>query len=129
MAEKVKPRMNNFQCLVFAGNHGVAKNKVSAYPPEVTEQMIKNFKGGGAAINQLCELSNTTLKVIPIDLKKPTKDFSKEKAMSCKETLSAMQLGYDSVPKNCNLLILGEMGISNTTNLQQQYLVLFLMGQ
>ncbi len=113
--KKKKPTMNNFQCLVFVGNHGVANQNVSAYPSEVTEQMVKNFKNGGAAINQLCNLSNTALKVIPIDLDKPTKDFSNEKAMNYNETFSAMQLGYNSVPNKCDLLILGEMGISNTT--------------
>ena len=97
-------------------NHGVAKKNVSAYPPEVTEQMVKNFENGGAAINQLCNLSNTSLSVIPIELKKPTKDFSEEKAMNYSETYSAMNLGYNSVPKKCDLLILGEMGISNTTS-------------
>ena len=114
--KKEKPTMNNFHCLVFAGNHGVAKRNVSAYPSEVTEQMVKNFKNGGAAINQLCKLSNIALSVIPINLDKPTKDFSEEKAMNLSETLSAMQLGYNSVPKKCDLLILGEMGISNTTS-------------
>ena len=114
--KKEKPTINNFQCLVFAGNHGVATRKVSAYPSEVTEQMVKNFKNGGAAINQLCSLSNIKLSVIPISLENPTKDFSEEKAMNPDETLSAMKLGYNSVPKKCDLLLLGEMGISNTTS-------------
>ena len=114
--KKEKPTMNNFHCLVFVGNHGVAKRNVSAYPSEVTEQMVKNFKSGGAAINQLCKLSNIALSVIPINLEKPTKDFSEEKSMKFNETLSAMQIGYNSVPKKCDLLILGEMGISNTTS-------------
>ncbi len=110
-----KPDMNNFQCLVFAANHGVAKKEVSAYPSEVTKQMLKNFDKGGAAINQLCNLANLVLSVIPIDIENPTKDFSEEKAMEDDETLSAMQLGYNAVPDYCDLLILGEMGISNTT--------------
>ncbi len=114
--KKEKPAIKNFQCLVFAGNHGVAKRNVSAYPSEVTEQMVKNFKNGGAAINQLCNLSNIKLSVIPISLENPTKDFSEEKAMNPNETLSAMKLGYNSVPKKCDLLLLGEMGISNTTS-------------
>ncbi len=113
--KKKKPSMDNFQCLIFAANHGVAKKNVSAYPSEVTEQMVKNFKNGGAAINQLCNLANIKLSVIPISLDKPTNDFSEEQAMTYKETISAMQLGFDSVPSSCDLLILGEMGISNTT--------------
>ena len=77
--------MNNFQCIVFAANHGVANKGVSAYPSEVTSQMVQNFKKGGAAINQLCNLANVKLSVIPIDLKNPTKDFSEEKSMKYDE--------------------------------------------
>ncbi len=110
-----KPKMNNFKCIVFAANHGVAKKAVSAYSSEVTEQMVKNFENGGAAINQLCDLANVVLSVVPISIETPTKDFSEEKAMNIDETISAMQLGFNSVPKDCDLLILGEMGISNTT--------------
>ena len=112
---KVKPSMDNFHCNVFAANHGVAKLGVSAYPYDVTAQMVKNYESGGAAINQLCKLGNINLSVVPIDLENPTQDFSKYKAMTEDETISAMQVGYNSVPKNCDLLILGEMGIGNTT--------------
>ena len=55
--------------------------------------MVKNFENGGAAINQLCNLSNTSLSVIPIELEKPTKDFSEEKAMNYSETYTANELG------------------------------------
>ena len=113
---KINPTMDNTNCLIFAGNHGVATNGVSAYPSNVTAQMVENFKKGGAAINQLCNLANINLSVIPIDLDKPTRDFSEVKAMEKKEVFSAMQLGFDSVPAHCDLLVLGEMGISNTTS-------------
>ena len=114
--KKLKPTMKNPYCLVFAGNHGISNRGVSAYPSEVTYQMVENFKKGGAAINQLCDLANIKLSVIPIDLDKPTRDFSEVKAMEKKEVFSAMQLGFDSVPSDCDLLVLGEMGISNTTS-------------
>ena len=71
LAKKEKPTMNNFQCLVFVGIHGIARR----YPSKVTEQMVKNY-----AINQLCDLSKIALSVIPINLDKPTKDFSEKKA-------------------------------------------------
>ncbi|MDC3140168.1 nicotinate-nucleotide--dimethylbenzimidazole phosphoribosyltransferase [Alphaproteobacteria bacterium] len=114
--KKLKPTMKNPYCLVFAGNHGISNRGVSAYPSEVTYQMVENFKKGGAAINQLCDLANIKLSVIPIDLDKPTRDFSEGKAMDENEVFSAMQLGFESVPPNCDLLVLGEMGISNTTS-------------
>ena len=114
--KKLTPTIKNPYCLVFAGNHGISGKGVSAYSSEVTNQMVENFKKGGAAINQLCTLANIKLSVIPIDLDKPTRDFSEGKAMTKKEVFTAMQLGFDSVPSNCDLLVLGEMGISNTTS-------------
>ena len=113
--KRKKPKMDNFQCIIYAANHGVANKKVSAYPAEVTKQMVANFKNGGAAINQLCNLAKVKLSVIPIKLETPTKDFSKEKAMEQDEIIEAMQLGFNSVSNDCDLLILGEMGISNTS--------------
>ena len=114
--KKINPSIENAHCLIFAGNHGVARKGVSAFPSEVTEQMVENFKKGGAAINQLCELAGLKLNVIPLDLDEPTKDFSENFAMDKEEVISAMQTGFDSVPYNCDLLVLGEMGISNTTS-------------
>ena len=113
---KIKPSIKNAHCLIFAGNHGIANKGVSAFPPEVTAQMVANFKEGGAAINQLCELAELKLKVTPLELEKPTRDFSENLAMEIEDVISAMQIGFDSVPSNCDLLVLGEMGISNTTS-------------
>ena len=114
--KNIKPTIKNPHCIIFAGNHGISNKGVSAYPSEVTAQMVENFKQGGAAINQLCKLAKIKLSVIPIDLDKPTMDFSESKAMSEEEVFSFMQLGFDSIPSSCDLLILGEMGISNTTS-------------
>src|SRR5688500_16631112 len=52
--QTLTPSAERAQTLVFAGNHGIAARGVSAYPPEVTAQMVANFMAGGAAINQLC---------------------------------------------------------------------------
>ena len=114
--KKIKPTIRNPYCLIFAGNHGIAIKGVSAYPSEVTAQMVENFRCGGAAINQLCKLADINLSVIPVDLEKPTRDFSEQKAMDEKEVFSAIQLGFDSVPEKCDLLVLGEIGISNTSS-------------
>jgi nicotinate-nucleotide--dimethylbenzimidazole phosphoribosyltransferase len=60
-----RPRLDRVEILVFAGNHGVTNQDVSAYPPEVTAQMVENFASGGAAINQLAGISGAALRVIP----------------------------------------------------------------
>ena len=117
--------MNSAHCLIFAGNHGIASKGVSAYPAKVTSQMVENFKNGGAAINQLCNVANIKLSVIPINLESPTKDFTELPAMEVEETIKIMQLGFDSVPEECDFLVLGEMGISNTTSATAISCVLF----
>src|SRR5262247_4564541 len=70
------PRLDRVDILVFAGNHGVTKQGVSAYPAEVTAQMVANFSAGGAAINQLAGIAGAELKVEAIDLDRPTRDFT-----------------------------------------------------
>ncbi|WP_417318881.1 nicotinate-nucleotide--dimethylbenzimidazole phosphoribosyltransferase [Emcibacter sp.] len=119
------PRLEKVSCLVFAGNHGVVSQGISAYPPEVTAQMVQNFKNGGAAINQLCTLSGAELKVIPLDLDRPTGDFTEEPAMSEEELCKALQAGADAVPTEADCLLLGEMGIGNTTSAAALSLALF----
>jgi nicotinate-nucleotide--dimethylbenzimidazole phosphoribosyltransferase len=100
---------------VFAGNHGVACRGVSAYPQAVTEQMVANFAAGGAAINQVAKAAGAELRVVPIDLDRPTGDFSIESAMDTDAFLAAIDVGYRVVPRDIQLLALGEMGIGNTT--------------
>ena len=101
--------------LVFAGNHGVAHRGVSAYPAEVTEQMVSNFASGGAAINQLASHHGMVLRVIPLDLETPTQDMSITAAMSESECVDAFIAGMSALPERVDLLCLGEMGIGNTT--------------
>ncbi len=112
---KEKPTLNKASCLVFAGNHGVTARGVSAFPAEVTEQMVLNFKAGGAAINQLTTLADAELNVIPLNLDTPTQDFTQSPAMSEAECCAALQAGAKAVPDDAELLLLGEMGIGNTT--------------
>lgn len=109
------PRLDHPRARVFAGNHGVAALGVSAFPPEVTVQMVMNFEHGGAAINQLCKTFGTELAVIALDLDRPTADFTQGPAMSEAEFVAAFQAGMDSVPDQTDLLVVGEMGIGNTT--------------
>jgi nicotinate-nucleotide--dimethylbenzimidazole phosphoribosyltransferase len=111
-----KPEIKAPACLIFAGNHGVAQNGVSAFPPEVTEQMVLNFQHGGAAINQLCQAAGSSLNVFPLSLDTPTADFSEQPAMSIEDTLAAMQMGADAIPDDADLILPGEMGIGNTSS-------------
>lgn len=110
------PELDQVQCLVFAGNHGVAEQGVSAFPASVTHQMVANFKAGGAAINQLCEVAGACLSVVPLDLDKPTQDFTESPAMSSSECLEALQVGAGAIDQDADLILLGEMGIANTTS-------------
>lgn len=109
------PRLDHVNVLVFAGNHGVTRQGVSAYPAEVTAQMVANFAAGGAAVNQLAHHFGAALRVIPLDLDQPTQDFTEAPAMDEKSFLSAVNAGYQAVSPNSDLICLGEMGIGNTT--------------
>jgi nicotinate-nucleotide--dimethylbenzimidazole phosphoribosyltransferase len=103
------------QVLVFAGNHGVTARGVSAFPADVTEQMVANFAAGGAAINQLADLAGARLSVHPIALDRPTADFTTAPAMAAEDFAGALSLGWAAVDPEADLLVTGEMGIGNTT--------------
>lgn len=109
------PKLDRVKVFVFAGNHGVAARGVSAFPSEVTVQMVANFAGGGAAINQLARAAGAELDVIPLDLDRPTGDFTQTVAMDDVAFLAAVSAGYDKVTKDVDLVCFGEMGIGNTT--------------
>ncbi len=100
---------------VFAGNHGVVAQGVAAYPAEVTKQMVLNFQGGGAAINQICKTFDLGLKVFELALEKPTKDITQEAAMDEVDCAATMAYGMEAIAGGCDLLCIGEMGIGNTT--------------
>jgi nicotinate-nucleotide--dimethylbenzimidazole phosphoribosyltransferase len=108
------PTVRHPRTAVFAANHGVARRGVSAYPPEVTAQMVQNFVTGGAAVNQLCRVFDADLRVYELALEQPTADFTREPAMSEDECARAMAYGMMAVETGIDLLALGEMGIGNT---------------
>jgi len=110
------PKIDAPQVVVFAGNHGVATLGVSAFPAEVTEQMVLNFQRGGAAINQLCQTFGAELDVIALELENPTADFTAGAAMSETEVVAALVVGWEAVNPDADLLVTGEMGIGNTTS-------------
>jgi nicotinate-nucleotide--dimethylbenzimidazole phosphoribosyltransferase len=111
-----RPVMERPQVIVFAGNHGVTARGVSAFPAEVTVQMVGNFRAGGAAINQLSKLFGAQMDVHAIDLDRPTADFTMAPAMTEDEVVAALAIGWDAVNPTADLLVVGEMGIGNTTS-------------
>lgn len=109
------PRVERARVLVFAANHGVAAQGVSAYPAAVTAQMVENFLANGAAVNQIAESVGAEFEVHPIELARPTADFTQAPAMGEAECVEAFRLGLLSVEPELDLLAVGEMGIANTT--------------
>ncbi len=125
------PVLDRISIRVFAADHGVCAQNVSAFPQEVTAQMIANFSNGGAAISVLSRESEADLKtvnmgtvnalppmdnVIDVKLAAGTKDFSCEPAMDEDLMHQAMRAGAEQVDPSAQLLIGGEMGIGNTTS-------------
>lgn len=129
-----RPRADNARIVLFAGDHGVVAQGISAYPSAVTVQMLENFAGGGAAISVLARQLGATLEVVdagtlastsPIGvvIDRPccgTRDFAREPAMTPDQTHHALAAGRRAVRRateqNTDILILGEMGIGNTTS-------------
>lgn len=109
------PRLDRIDILIFAGNHGVVAQGVSPFPASVTGQMVRNFGNGGAAINQIAGVAGAKLLVVPLGLETPTADFTTGPAMTERQFLDAMTVGFDAVDSETDLLCLGEMGIGNTT--------------
>jgi nicotinate-nucleotide--dimethylbenzimidazole phosphoribosyltransferase len=109
------PRTEQAVVAVFAGNHGVVAKGVAPYPQEVTAQMVANFRAGGAAINQLCEVAGAGLKVIELALELPTGDITEGPAMDERVTAATMAFGREAIAEGADILCLGEMGIGNTT--------------
>jgi len=125
------PRIDRPAILVFAADHGIAAEGVSAYPQEVTWQMVENFLAGGAAINVFARQNNCAIQVIDagvnhdfgardglVDRKVAwgTRNFALEPAMSTQECALAMERGMTlagDLPGN--VVGFGEMGIGNTT--------------
>lgn len=130
-----KPKLKKPTIIVFAGDHGIAKEGVSNYPQEVTYQMVLNFLNGGAAINIFSKENRINLKIVDagvnFDFKKNNKliiskigngtnNFLNEKAMTKVQYELCMKKGGDIIEKiynsGCNVIGFGEMGIGNTSS-------------
>ena len=120
--------------VVFAGDHGVARTGVSAYPPEVTAQMVANIDAGGAAINVLAEVAGATVRVVDVavdcaaplsevigahKVRRSSGNIAIEDALNGAEAVAAVEAGRriadEEVDAGADLLIAGDMGIGNTT--------------
>ncbi len=127
------PQVNHPWITVFAGDHGVVEENISAYPQAVTRQMLQNFTTGGAAISVLAKYHQAHLQVIDCGtvgeayeytgverhcIRVGTVNFAKQAAMNADECRAALELGKNSVDtaksKGADIYIAGEMGIGNT---------------
>lgn len=133
--QTLTPQLIRPHLLVFAADHGLAQEKISAYPPEVTRQMVENFLNGGAAINVFCRQHNIELRIIDAGIsadlpphpdlivakaRNGSRNMLYEKAMSPEEMNFSLQHGRSIVKSiagsSCNIIGLGEMGIGNTSS-------------
>ena len=140
--ESLQPTASRPRIVLFAADHGVCAEGVSAYPQDVTAQMVLNFLRGGAAINAFARSGEIDLQVVDVGITAPlsssndlidssnnlisrrvrpgTRNFCEEPAMTEAEMAAALETGIelacDSVTAGYDLLGFGEMGIGNTTS-------------
>ncbi|MCD1118188.1 nicotinate-nucleotide--dimethylbenzimidazole phosphoribosyltransferase [Chryseobacterium turcicum] len=133
--QTISPKLLNPHMVVFAADHGIAKAGVSAYPQEVTYQMVMNFLGGGAAINVFCKQNDIQIKIVDAGVnfdfpeglnlihkkvRKSSRNMLDEPAMTSEEYQEALENGKSVVKEiaetGCNIIGFGEMGIGNTSS-------------
>ena len=132
----LNPRVEHQSIMVFAGDHGVVEEGVSAYPASVTGEMVKNFLNGGAAINVLCRQFGIDISIVDMGVngdfaphpmlvdkkvRKGTRNFALEEAMTVREAQEAVQKGMEvffskNALSKIDMVGLGEMGIGNTSS-------------
>ncbi len=122
---KIPPKVEKPLVAVFAATHGITAQGVSAFPAEVTRQMVANYANGGAAINQICMSSDLGLKVFELALDYPTPDISVVDAFDEAGCAATMAFGMEALAGGTDLLCFGEMGIGNTAVASAIYLALF----
>ncbi len=133
MTGYIKPNVSPPGVLVIAADHGIAEEGVSAFPQSVTAQMVYNFLNGGAAINVFAKQIGAKFEIVDVGVnafieseqlrsfkvKQGTHNFAKEPAMTRNEALQSIEVGMtcakDMLDQGVKCLILGEMGIGNTT--------------
>jgi nicotinate-nucleotide--dimethylbenzimidazole phosphoribosyltransferase len=133
--QSLSPTLQKPHIVVFAADHGIAEEGVSAYPQEVTWQMVYNFLNGGAAINVFARQHQIALQIVDAGVKHSfdnhphlihqkiawgTQNFKKQPAMTPEQMKQCLQYGRQVVQKiaekGCNVIGFGEMGIANTSS-------------
>ena len=110
------PMMDRPHAAVFVANHGIAKLGVSAYPMDVTAQMYQSYLDGGAGFNAMCKAMDVPYDIYPIELDRPTEDFTQIAAMSEADVVAAINVGLAAVKPGTSVFCPGEMGIANTAS-------------
>lgn len=135
LQQTLKPQVNSIAISIFAADHGIAEENVSAFPQSVTAEMVRNFAAGGAAIAVLAKQLGAQLRVCNLGtvneleaipgvesnrLAPGTKNFSQQAAMTEQQLEDALSIGKqhadDAKLNHADLFIGGEMGIANTTS-------------
>lgn len=135
MTENVRPTIEKKAVFVFASDHGITEEGVSAYPKEVTAQMVLNFLNNGAAINAIAKQNKADVYVadigvdyefpeldnlISIKINNGTNNFLKEPAMTSEQAIQSIEAGIklaqNATKDVYSLIATGEMGIGNTTS-------------
>jgi len=135
LQQSLAPRAESARICVFAADHGVTEEGVSAYPRAVTGEMMRNFDRGGAAINVIAAAHGIAVEVIDVgvdadlaglrtithaSVRRGTRNLAREAAMSSTELDDALRVGIEAAQRaardGVQLLGLGEMGIGNTTS-------------
>ena len=134
--QTLSPRVDNKFMFVFAADHGIAEEGVSAYPAEVTRQMVETYLAGGAAISVLCRHHDIDTCIVDIGvngdlaphpllkdkkIRKGTRNFALTPAMTENEAIQALEVGMDvffeaHARQPLDIIGIGEMGIGNTTS-------------
>ena len=111
-----RPVVQQPACVVFAADHGVARRGVSAYPAAVTEEMLHALRSGVATASVLCRAGGVSLDVVDVGVGRPTADLTDQAALTPARFAEAWDAGTAAVAAlDADLLVLGEMGIGNTT--------------
>lgn len=130
--DRETPTVDRKQVVVFAGDHGVTAEGVSAYRPDVTARLVYNFVAGGGVVNALARQAGASVTVVDVGVdhdflgapgvvaakvRRGTRDLAREHAMTPAEVRAALDAGAGAVDAlEADVLVLGEVGIGNTTS-------------